>query len=172
MAELILSLKDRELSRYALSGTMRIGRDPESEIYIDNVGVSRLHATVMQQGTTFAVRDEGSANGVHVNGERVEHRALQDGDVVQIGKFSLKLNVSGSGGSAPPMSAALSQPTRDLVKTFQMNKNEVQKLIAEQQAAETGTADEGEEDSTMKILAIGLLVIAVIAVASYFVLIR
>jgi pSer/pThr/pTyr-binding forkhead associated (FHA) protein len=172
MAELILALKDRELSRHALGANTRIGRDPDSDITIDNVGVSRLHATISQYGTTFTIKDEGSANGLHVNGQRVALQALRDGDVVQIGKFSLRLNMAGEGSAHSLKKNSIAPPSRDMAKTFHLDPTEVQKLVAEQRAARAGGGAEDDKDNSMTILVIGLLVIAVIAVVAYFVLIR
>ena len=70
---------------------MTIGRDPDNDVVIDNAGVSRHHATIHYRGGAFEIRDEGSANGIFVNGERVTGLELEDGDSVQIGKFVLDL---------------------------------------------------------------------------------
>ena len=65
------------------------GRHPESEIFLDDVTVSRRHAEFHREGATFTVRDVGSLNGTYVNRERVESATLNNGDEVQIGKFRL-----------------------------------------------------------------------------------
>jgi pSer/pThr/pTyr-binding forkhead associated (FHA) protein len=174
MAELILSLKDRELSRHALGPVTRIGRDPECEVFIDNVGVSRHHATVAQLGSSYSIRDEGSANGVHVNGRKVSNQALSDGDLVQVGKFSLRLNLAGSGQTQLDAGArSISPPSRDMQKTFHLNASEVQRMVAEQRAGRVGSrADGAEPDNSLRILLVGLLAIVVLSVASYFMLIH
>jgi pSer/pThr/pTyr-binding forkhead associated (FHA) protein len=173
MAELILSLRDRELSRHALGAVTRVGRDPDCEVFIDNVGVSRHHATITQQGASYAIHDEGSANGVYVNGLQVATHPLADGDVVQIGKFSLRLNLVGTGVPLPGQeSRSLSPPARDMAKTFHLEPNEVQRLVTEQRMTRSGSSADGEPDHSMRILGIGLLVITVLSVISYLVLIR
>ena len=65
------------------------GRHPDSDIFLDDVTVSRKHATFRREGVTFVVRDVGSLNGTYVNRERIDEAALQTGDEVQIGKFRL-----------------------------------------------------------------------------------
>jgi pSer/pThr/pTyr-binding forkhead associated (FHA) protein len=65
------------------------GRHPESDIFLDDVTVSRRHAEVRRQDEKFAVRDLGSLNGTYVNRERVDETELASGDEVQIGKFKL-----------------------------------------------------------------------------------
>ena len=65
------------------------GRHPDSDIFLDDVTVSRKHAEFRREGTAFSVRDVGSLNGTYVNRERVESATLSNGDEVQIGKFRL-----------------------------------------------------------------------------------
>jgi hypothetical protein len=77
-------------SRFLLdSEVTEVGRRPDSDIFLDDVTVSRRHAEFYRHGTTFAVRDVGSLNGTYVNRERIEETALSGGDEVQIGKFRL-----------------------------------------------------------------------------------
>ena len=65
------------------------GRSPDSEIFLDDVTVSRRHAEVTRTAQGFLVRDLGSLNGTYVNRERIEELLLADGDEVQIGKYRL-----------------------------------------------------------------------------------
>jgi hypothetical protein len=65
------------------------GRHPESDIFLDDVTVSRRHAEFARQGGTFSVRDVGSLNGTYVNRQRIDSAGLSGGDEVQIGKFRL-----------------------------------------------------------------------------------
>jgi hypothetical protein len=84
-------------SRIALDkDEISIGRHPESDIFLDDVTVSRRHSTVRRVGAGFHVEDAGSLNGTYVNQVRVENAALNDGDEVQIGKFKLVYLALGS----------------------------------------------------------------------------
>jgi pSer/pThr/pTyr-binding forkhead associated (FHA) protein len=65
------------------------GRHPDSDIFLDDVTVSRKHANFRREGSTFVVRDVGSLNGTYVNRERIDEATLHTGDEVQIGKFRL-----------------------------------------------------------------------------------
>jgi pSer/pThr/pTyr-binding forkhead associated (FHA) protein len=65
------------------------GRHPDSDIFLDDVTVSRKHAVFVMQGAGYVVRDSGSLNGTYVNRERIEEAPLHTGDEVQIGKFRL-----------------------------------------------------------------------------------
>ncbi len=78
-------------SRFTLSpGTTTIGRHPDSDIFLDDVTVSRRHAEFQHEGPSFTVSDVGSLNGTYVNRERIDQTTeLHSGDEVQIGKFRL-----------------------------------------------------------------------------------
>ena len=65
------------------------GRHPDSDIFLDDVTVSRKHAVFTRTGGGFVVRDVGSLNGTYVNRELVDEAVLRTGDEVQIGKFRL-----------------------------------------------------------------------------------
>ena len=66
-----------------------IGRAPESSIFLDDVTVSRKHASIAKNGTDFTFKDSGSLNGSYVNNESVTEKVLTSGDEIQIGKFHL-----------------------------------------------------------------------------------
>ena len=72
-----------------------VGRHPESDIFLDDVTVSRRHAEFLRQSDGFTVRDVGSLNGTYLNRERIEESPLTGGDEVQIGKFRLVYFTSG-----------------------------------------------------------------------------
>ena len=65
------------------------GRHPESDIFLDDITVSRRHAEFVTRDKVTTVRDVGSLNGTYVNRERIEEARLSSGDEVQIGKFKL-----------------------------------------------------------------------------------
>lgn len=65
------------------------GRAPSSDIFLDDVTVSRKHAVFMRIPGGFQVRDVGSLNGTYINRERCDQAVLSTGDEVQIGKYRL-----------------------------------------------------------------------------------
>ncbi len=71
-----------------------VGRSPESNIFLDDVTVSRQHAEIFrreqQAGKGFRIRDAGSLNGTYVNRVRVDSVDLRNGDEIQIGKYRFK----------------------------------------------------------------------------------
>lgn len=77
-------------SRFLLDqDEVRAGRHPDSEIFLDDVTVSRRHAIFRRNGANFSVEDVGSLNGTYVNRDRADSYLLSNGDEVQIGKFRL-----------------------------------------------------------------------------------
>lgn len=77
-------------SRFLLDAEeVSAGRHPDSDIFLDDVTVSRRHAVFERVAETFTVSDAGSLNGTYVNRDRIDTVALTDGDEVQIGKFRL-----------------------------------------------------------------------------------
>ena len=67
----------------------RIGRSLAADVRFDDPTVSRRHALVVRQADGVKVLDDRSLNGVFVNGERVEWRALEDGDEIVVGRYRL-----------------------------------------------------------------------------------
>lgn len=77
-------------SRFLLDQpTTSAGRHPDSDIFLDDVTVSRRHAEFRLADNEFQVVDVGSLNGTYVNREPVDTATLSSGDEVQIGKFRL-----------------------------------------------------------------------------------
>ncbi|MFN2489010.1 MAG: FHA domain-containing protein [Actinomycetota bacterium] len=66
-----------------------VGRHPDSDIFLDDITVSRRHAEIRRSDGGFSLHDVGSLNGTYVNRERVEGAELRAGDEIQIGKFKL-----------------------------------------------------------------------------------
>ncbi|MDV6014621.1 glycogen accumulation regulator GarA [Haloechinothrix sp. LS1_15] len=86
-------------SRFLLDrDTTSAGRHPDSDIFLDDVTVSRRHAEFRREGGEFVVIDVGSLNGTYVNREPVDQAVLAGGDEVQIGKFRLVFLTAASAG--------------------------------------------------------------------------
>lgn len=67
----------------------KCGRDAGSDVFLDDVTVSRKHAEIVRDGSTLWLVDSGSVNGTYLNGQRISRSRLKSGDKVQIGKFRL-----------------------------------------------------------------------------------
>jgi hypothetical protein len=67
--------------------TTTVGRHPESDIFLNDVTVSRHHCRFVAKGESLTVEDSGSTNGTYVNDERVDSAVLSAGDEVLVGRF-------------------------------------------------------------------------------------
>ena len=67
----------------------RVGRSLAADVRFDDPTVSRRHALVVRDGTGIRVLDDRPLNGVFVNGERIDSRALADGDEILVGRYRL-----------------------------------------------------------------------------------
>jgi pSer/pThr/pTyr-binding forkhead associated (FHA) protein len=77
-------------SRFSLDKEVTTaGRHPDSDIFLDDITVSRRHAEIHRGSDGYEVRDVGSLNGTYLNRERIESAPLATGDELQIGKFKL-----------------------------------------------------------------------------------
>ena len=68
---------------------MSIGRRPDSEVFLDDVTVSRDHALLIRRADQWYLDDCGSLHGTYVNRSRIESQRLDEGDELQIGKYKL-----------------------------------------------------------------------------------
>jgi pSer/pThr/pTyr-binding forkhead associated (FHA) protein len=71
-------------------GVVTVGRTPQSDIFLDDVTVSRKHAEIERGERGYRIRDVGSLNGTYVNRVRVDAVDLRNGDEIQIGKYRFK----------------------------------------------------------------------------------
>jgi pSer/pThr/pTyr-binding forkhead associated (FHA) protein len=98
MAKLILMVDDVATQAFKVEGgTIRIGRTPENDIFIDDASVSSRHAEIVVQQDPalgafrdYLLRDLGSTNGTVVNGERIKQHHLNNGDNIKIGWKTFK----------------------------------------------------------------------------------
>ena len=82
-------------SRFLItSAVASIGRASASDIFLDDVTVSRAHAVIEKNENGFSINDAGSLNGTYVNNISTARQDLKSGDQIQIGKFHL-LFISG-----------------------------------------------------------------------------
>ena len=78
--------------RYALGAHTSLGRAPENQIQLHDANVSRFHCEIVQVGQSYQIRDKESRNGVLVNGERVQEKALLRNDEIVIGSTVFLFN--------------------------------------------------------------------------------
>jgi hypothetical protein len=85
-------------STYRLDAdTTTIGRHPDSDVFLDDITVSRRHVEVVRRGPgDYVLRDVGSLNGTYVNRQRVDEAPLAHLDEVQIGRYRLSFVLGGA----------------------------------------------------------------------------
>ena len=67
----------------------RAGRSPDSDVFLNDITVSRRHAEIVRDGGSFVIKDAGSLNGTYINRQRVDTSELASGDELQVGKFKI-----------------------------------------------------------------------------------
>ena len=93
-------------SRFLLDADVTtVGRHPDSDIFLDDVTVSRRHAQFRRTDDGFVVADVGSLNGTYVNSDRIDDARLHPNDEVQIGKYRLMFHPAARAGSAASASS-------------------------------------------------------------------
>ena len=102
MPVLRLSFGDSVLKELAIGADpATIGRSPQDDIFIDNPAVSFHHARVFSQAGVYYVQDLGSLNGTFLNGNRITQAPLTYGDVITVGKHTVRFSRDLPGVKAP-----------------------------------------------------------------------
>lgn len=137
MATIVLKLRGRELSRHPITSRItRIGRDVTNDVAIDNPGVSRVHASIRFTAGKFHVVDEGSANGIFVNGTEIDMHELNYGDEIQFGKFTAVF-LAGGGAATQNLDdgATRGDVTVNPVETTSISTADLRQMIAKRTAS-------------------------------------
>lgn len=129
--------------------TILIGRDPDCDVHIDNLGVSRKHAKIEQQGDVYVLTDLASNNGTFVRGDRIVSYNLNHGDEFSIGKFTIAVDL-GRAATAPKVQ----KPAENLANpelTLAVDAKEMEMMQRERasrlKAYITYTAPSGRKES-------------------------
>ena len=87
MSNHVLTFKclDEERALSLNGGTLRIGRQEDNDIVLENPYISRYHAEIISEGSRHLIRDLGSTSGTFANGERITQRRLKNGDCIRLG---------------------------------------------------------------------------------------
>jgi hypothetical protein len=104
MPKLILSMDGLVLKEIVLNKErITIGRKPHNDVQIDNLAISGEHASITTILNDAFLEDRNSTNGTYVNGQSVKKHALQNNDVIELGKYRLKFlaDVGGPAGAQP-----------------------------------------------------------------------
>jgi pSer/pThr/pTyr-binding forkhead associated (FHA) protein len=133
MYRVTLSLAGRPIQNYNFDQeSVCIGRDPDCEISIDNIGISRRHATIDRADGKYVLSDLKSHNGTFVQGRRVFHHPLSDKEEFFVGKYTVTFENLDSKHEAPTAVVDLGSPKQSRAMqdmTFQLDRDEIEKLV-------------------------------------------
>lgn len=120
MAKLILSMDGLVLNEVALTKErLSIGRKPHNDIRIDNLAISGEHAVILTLLDDSFLEDLNSTNGTFVNGQAIKRHFLQNGDVIELGKYRVKY-----------VNDATAQPNADYDKTMKLRPEDMSRHLA------------------------------------------
>jgi pSer/pThr/pTyr-binding forkhead associated (FHA) protein len=83
-----------------------LGRRPYNDVVIDNLAVSGEHAVMQMSGSEVYFEDLNSTNGSYVNGKAIKRQLLQNGDIIEVGKYKIRFLHEGGAARADRTSAA------------------------------------------------------------------
>ncbi len=133
-----VSLKGRALRTYSFtSECVSVGRDPESDVVLDNPGVSRNHLEFEWTSAGYVVKDLGSANGTYLNDEPLSRDHVSDDDVIRVGKFSLSISLTDKRAADHGESHA---PTTAVEGTTVLSRDQLARVIESSKAEEAQAA--------------------------------
>jgi pSer/pThr/pTyr-binding forkhead associated (FHA) protein len=148
MAKLVLMFGERVLNEILIGGApVIIGRRPENAIVIDNPAVSGQHARVQREGNRYFVEDLESLNGTFLHDKPIVKEALNDGDVLMIGKHKLVFHTAGDEEitdrikPAAPEVASSAGPNRTVFLDTRAYKERLARLSAEVVAQKVASGD-------------------------------
>lgn len=157
MAKVTVLFGNDPQGEYTLEqGEHTVGRSRDCSIVIDNLGVSRHHCSIVQDGSDWKVVDKGSNNGTFLNGAQVEEHQLKHDDRIVLGKYSLVFDAhgyserdedaEGQSAQAAGMGAEMTMfVDPDAIKQMQ---EQMQRKTAQQSKPDAGTASEGPGNSS------------------------
>ena len=92
MLRIIIKLKDAVVKEFKTDqNEIKIGRDPDSDIQIDNIAISREHACIVQGPDEVFIEDKKSINGIFFNGKKINKKFIKTNDEITIGKYTLQI---------------------------------------------------------------------------------
>ena len=100
MLSILLKFKSSEIKTIETDkDEISIGRNPNCDIHIDNLGVSKQHAKIVKQDGVYVVEDLNSTNGTFINNKRVARAVINNNDEIHIGKHALKVQYKTQSGA-------------------------------------------------------------------------
>jgi pSer/pThr/pTyr-binding forkhead associated (FHA) protein len=157
MAKLLLGFNDEMLNEYDLDREMTtIGRKSDNDIPIDNLAVSSHHAKILTILNDCFIEDLGSTNGTFINGEKIRKHALQNGEIIVIGKHTLTyVNEAADAGTGNFEKTVIVRPdTAGMPEQMHSDKQLEASIgkIASDLAADDSAGSKAQADASIKFL--------------------
>jgi len=106
MIKILLKYKQKVLKTFEIDkDEIAIGRVKSNDIHINNLAVSKHHARIIKNQGNYLIEDLKSTNGTYLNTVRIISRYLKDSDVINIGKYTLVVNIKTENGKNPTHSS-------------------------------------------------------------------
>lgn len=106
MIKILLKYKQKVLKTFEIDkDEITIGRVKSNDIHINNLAVSKRHARIIKNQGNYLIEDLKSTNGTYLNTVRIISRYLKDSDVINIGKYTLVVNIKTENGKNPTHSS-------------------------------------------------------------------
>ena len=159
VAKLVMTSSSGEQQEFPLTKeTTTIGRKPSNDIHIDNLSVSGTHAQVITILEDSFLEDLGSTNGTYVNGKLIKKHALEHGDKITLGKYSITYHSSSAGAENDFEKTMIIRPGEVGMPEEEGNKEidkSVQKIsaeIASENASSVGTSAQNKLEACLQLL--------------------
>jgi len=145
--KLTLILSGRTLQRHEFKeyDRIRIGRNDDCEVPIDNLGISRYHCEIVKKPGFVQLRDLESGNGTFVNGSRITNYNLNSGDLISLGKFTLRYEADDDPQIGEESLDRLPE-AREGIMTLQMDAASLAKKHRQQMSRNRGYLQIGKRD--------------------------
>ncbi len=123
MLHIELKLAGATLASFATDNEIiTVGRNPKSDIHIDNLAVSNFHAVIKKVMSVYFIEDLKSTNGTFVNEKKIDKYELLDGDQVMIGKHSLIFRFRADTGKPDSLDETMVLDTRKQKELLDKNR--------------------------------------------------
>lgn len=156
MAKLVLSFNGEPVKEYELNKeTLTIGRKSTNDIRIENLAVSGNHARILTILNDSFIEDLNSTNGTYVNGDKITKHALQNGEVIVIGKHELKYeDASAAGGESEFEKTMIIRPDADGMPETEEADKDIEKSIGKIAAdlATAGSSTSGPGPAKLRLM--------------------
>jgi pSer/pThr/pTyr-binding forkhead associated (FHA) protein len=156
MAKLVLSFNGEPVKEYELDKeTLTIGRKSTNDIHIENLAVSGNHARILTILNDSFIEDLNSTNGTYVNGDKITKHALQNGEVIVIGKHELRYeDASATSGESEFEKTMIIRPDADGMPETEEADKDIEKSIGKIAAdlATAGSSTSGPGPAKLRLM--------------------